>query len=74
MRRLVAVTELQSKVAMAVMLDAANTHFVNFAGTGTGHRIIGNELIGDWGTMAIGGAGVVTNAVIRDNVISNVGQ
>jgi len=55
----------------AVMLDAANTHFVNFAGTGTGHRIIGNELIGDWGTMAIGGAGVVTNAVIRDNVISN---
>lgn len=55
----------------AVALDAANTHFVNFAGTGDGHRIIGNELIGDWGTMAIGGAGVVTNAVVRDNVVYN---
>jgi hypothetical protein len=55
----------------ALALDAANTHFVNFAGTGDGHRIIGNELIGDWGTMAIGGAGVVTNAVVIDNVIYN---
>jgi hypothetical protein len=51
--------------------DAANTHFVNFAGTGDGHKIIGNTLIGDWGTMAIGGAGIVTNIVIADNIISN---
>jgi len=51
--------------------DAANTHFVNFAGTGTGHLVRNNLLIGDWGTMCIGGAGVVTNAVIVDNCISN---
>ena len=55
----------------ALALDAANTHFVNFAGTGDGHRIIGNELIGDWGTMAIGGAGALTNAVCIDNIMHN---
>jgi hypothetical protein len=51
--------------------DAANTHFVNFAGTGDGHIVQRNTLIGDWGTACIGGAGVVTNATILDNVISN---
>jgi len=51
--------------------DAANTHFVNFAGTGTGHTVTNNILIGDWGTMAIGGAGVVTNVYCCDNQISN---
>ena len=51
--------------------DAANTHFINFAGTGDGHIVRRNVLIGDWGTMCIGGAGVVTNATITDNVISN---
>ncbi len=51
--------------------DAANTHFVNFAGTGDGHIIRDNVLIGDWGTMCIGGAGVVTNATILRNYISN---
>jgi len=55
----------------AIALDAANTHFVNFAGTGDGHIIKCNTLIGDWGTMAIGGAGIVTNCVIVDNIISN---
>ena len=55
----------------AIMYDAANTHFVNFAGTGTGHIVRNNILIGDWGTMCIGGAGVVTRATILDNVISN---
>jgi hypothetical protein len=55
----------------ALMYDAANTHFVNFAGTGTGHIVRNNILIGDWGTMCIGGAGVVTRATIIDNVISN---
>ena len=55
----------------ALMYDSANTHFVNFGGTGDGHRIIGNELIGDWGTMAIGGAGALTYATVIDNVISN---
>lgn len=55
----------------ALALDAANTHFVNFAGTGDGHRVIGNELIGDWGTIAVGGAGDLTNAVVLDNVMHN---
>lgn len=55
----------------AIMYDAANTHFVNFAGTGGGHIVRNNILIGDWGTMCIGGAGVVTYATIIDNVISN---
>jgi hypothetical protein len=51
--------------------DAANTHFVNFAGTGDGHIVRRNTLLGDWGTGAIAGAGVITNCVITDNVISN---
>lgn len=55
----------------AICPDADNTHFVNFAGTGTGHIVRRNILIGDWGTMCIGGAGVVTNATIVDNMISN---
>jgi hypothetical protein len=55
----------------ALQDDAANTHFVNFAGTGKGHVIRGNTLLGDWGTMAIGGAGVVTFCTVLDNVISN---
>lgn len=55
----------------ALARDASNTHFINFAGTGDGHAIKGNTLIGDWGTIAIGGAGIVTNVVIIDNVLSN---
>jgi hypothetical protein len=54
-----------------IALDAANTHFVNFAGTGDGHIVRNNILIGDWGTAAIGGAGVVTNAAVLDNRIYN---
>ena len=51
--------------------DAANTHFINFAGTGDGHRVNRNTLMGDWGTMCIGGAGVITYAEIKDNTIMN---
>lgn len=51
--------------------DAANTHFINFAGTGDGHRVVGNVLMGDYGTIAVGGAGVITNCYIADNVINN---
>jgi hypothetical protein len=54
-----------------VAYDAANTHFVNFAGTGTGHIIRDNILIGDWGTVAIGGAGVITYCAILNNRIYN---
>lgn len=52
-------------------LNAANTHFINLAGTGDGHRITDNEIVGDFGSMAIGGAGVVTNIkVLRNHVYS----
>jgi hypothetical protein len=53
-------------------VDAANTHFVNFAGTGNGHRIVNNVLHGDFGTAAVGGAGVITNCYIADNIINNL--
>lgn len=59
------------KGCRATAIDAANTHFVNFAGTGTGHIVEDNVLIGDWGTMAVGGAGVITYCSIRNNVIYN---
>ena len=55
----------------AIMYDAANTHFVNFAGTGAGHIVRNNILLGDWGTVAIGGAGVITYCAILDNRIYN---
>ncbi len=55
----------------ALAIDAANTHFINFAGTPDGCVLRGNTLIGDWGTMAIGGAGVVTYCTVVDNVIYN---
>lgn len=51
--------------------DAANTHFVSLPGTSDGDIIRRNTLIGDWGTAAIGAAGVITNCLIADNVISN---
>ena len=53
------------------LFDAANTHFVNFSGTGTGHVVEDNVLIGDWGTMCIGGAGVITYCSIQRNTIMN---
>jgi hypothetical protein len=53
-------------------IDAANTHFINLAGTGDGHIIQRNILYGDWGTMAIGGAGVVTNITVVENYINNI--
>ena len=55
----------------SIMLDASDTHFVNFSGTGDGHEVWGCHLIGNWGTMAIGGAGVITLCSILDNVIYN---
>lgn len=52
-------------------VDASNTHFINFSGAGTGHIIRNNVLHGDFGTMAIGGAGEVTRVTITDNLIFN---
>lgn len=52
-------------------IDAANTHFINYAGVGDGHVFRRNVMIGDWGTIALGGAGVVTNCDISDNYIYN---
>lgn len=54
------------------MLDASDTHFVNLAGTGDGHIIKDNILHGNWGTMCIGGAGVVTNCSVLHNYIFNI--
>lgn len=51
--------------------DTSNTHFINFTGTGDGHVVVNNVLMGDYGTMCIGGAGVVTNIVVAGNLISN---
>lgn len=56
----------------SLMLDASDTHFVNFAGTGDGHVVRDNVLHGNWGTMCIGGAGVVTRASILSNYIFNI--
>ena len=53
-------------------LGTANTHFVNMAGTGNGHIIRDNILIGDWGTMCIGGAGIVTQCSIIANYVFNI--
>lgn len=55
----------------ALQVDAENTHFINFAGTPDGCIVRNNTLIGDWGTMCIGGAGIVTNVVVADNLINN---
>lgn len=51
--------------------DAANTHFISLPGTDDGDIIRRNVLLGDWGTAAIGAAGVVTNITVADNYISN---
>lgn len=53
-------------------LDLTDTHFVNLAGTGTGHVIQDNILNGTWATMCIGGAGVVTSCMILRNNIFNL--
>jgi hypothetical protein len=52
-------------------IDASNTHFTNFAGTGDGHIVQRNTIYGDFGTLCIGGAGVVTHCTVMDNVIYN---
>ena len=51
--------------------DAANTHAISLPGTSDQCIIRRNILQGDWGTAAIGAAGVVTNIVVTDNVIFN---
>jgi len=56
----------------AIMYDASNTHFVNFAGTGEEHIVRNNVLLGDWGTVAVGGAGVLILWTVADNYIHNI--
>lgn len=51
--------------------DAANTHFVSLPGTSKGCIVRRNTIIGDFGTAAIGAAGVVIFGVVTDNVIYN---
>lgn len=56
---------------VAILTDAANTHFVNWTAAQDGCIVRRNLLMGDWATMCIGGAGVVTFATIVDNDIAN---
>ncbi len=58
----------------AIQNDVNTTHFVAFGGTGDGHIVRRNVLLGDWSTMAIGGAGVVTMAQVHDNYIYHSGN
>lgn len=51
--------------------DASNTLFVSLPGTSKGDVIRNNVILGDFGTAAIGAAGVVTFCTVMDNVISN---
>ena len=51
--------------------DSANTHFVSLPGTSKGCVVRRNVIIGDFGTAAIGAAGVVIFGVVTDNVIYN---
>lgn len=51
--------------------DAANTHFVSLPGTSKGVVVRNNVIIGDFGTAAIGAAGVVVFGTVVDNVIYN---
>lgn len=53
-------------------LTTDNTHFINYAGTGAEHIFRRNILIGDWGTMAIGGAGITVRPNICDNYLYNL--
>jgi hypothetical protein len=53
-------------------LTTDNTHFINYAGTGREHVFRRNHLVGDWGTMAIGGAGVIIHPIITDNYVYNL--
>lgn len=69
---LVASNNLIVEGCYANMYDAANTHFLNMVGTGDGYIIRDNVLCGDWGTMCIGGAGLVTNCAVLRNYIYNV--
>jgi hypothetical protein len=55
----------------AIMVDTSGTHFVSLTGTGDGHIVRNNSLSGDWGTSAIGGAGIVTFIRVTDNFIHN---
>ena len=51
--------------------DATNTHFISLPGTSKGVVIRRNTIIGDFGTAAIGAAGVVVFGTVVDNVIYN---
>jgi hypothetical protein len=49
--------------------DAAGTHFIKFPAAQDSCIIRDNWITGDFGTMCIGGAGVITNVLIHNNVI-----
>jgi hypothetical protein len=52
--------------------EATNDAFIDYSGTGDGHIFRRNVLFGDWDNIAaVGGTGVITNALIADNYIYN---
>jgi hypothetical protein len=53
-------------------VDAANTNCINITGTGNRHVFRRNTLVGDWGAIALGGTGVVTNCLCADNYVYNI--
>jgi hypothetical protein len=54
-----------------LMVDTSDTHFIDYPAAQDGCEVHGCHLIGNWGTMAIGGAGVITLCSIVDNIIYN---
>ncbi len=52
--------------------DASNTHFVSLPGTSDSCIIRNNTIMGDFGTAAIGAAGIVTYIVVTGNHINNL--
>ena len=54
--------------------DTNNTHFVDFGGTGDGHQVNRNRILGDFDTICIGGAGVVTMTQVNDNYVYHSGN
>ena len=55
----------------AVMVDAEDDNFVSFVGTGDGHIIRDNIVIGNFDVAAIGGTTAVTYGTVTDNYIYN---
>jgi len=54
-----------------IAYDAVNDAFIDYTDTGDGHIFRRNTLLGDWDVAAVGGAGIITNAIVCDNDMYN---